>query len=221
VDAVLPDAAAGARVVTQRAFQATVARLVIDPDFRERVRADGPGVLDGDLTPLERERVRAVAGDQGLDFTRTLHKNFRLTKIYTLLPLTRALLGPARLAREVGAFWKAEPSVSHYFLEEALAFCDFLQHRLRAGLRIKYLREVVAYERAHLDLQRPRPHGEAPEPQVVTFDHDPATLFEGLVRGHAPRAVPVSSCRLVGRLRHDGDVEWTAVPTSAAPARRS
>jgi hypothetical protein len=207
--------------VTQRAFQATVARLVIDPDFRDQVRVDGPGALDRDLTPLEQERVMSIAGGPGLDFTRTLHKNFRLTKIYTMLPLTRALLGPARLAKEVGAFWKAVPPVSHYFPEEAMAFCDFLHARLRSGLRVTYLREIVAYERANLDLRRPRTHGDAPEPQVVRFAHDPVTLFTRLMRGKAPRAVPARSCRLVGSLGPDGEVRWEIATTSVSPSRRS
>jgi len=204
--------------VTQRSFQATVARLVIDPDFRDRVRADGAVALDGDLTSLEQERAMAIVGDKGLDFTRTLHKNFRLTKLYTMLPLTRALLGPARLAKEVGAFWKAELPVSHYFLEEAMAFCDFLQNRLRSGLRIKYLREIVAYERANLDLRRPRTNGDAPAPQFVRFDHDPVTLFTQLMRGQAPRAVPALSCRLVGSVGHDGEVQWD-ISTSGRRSR--
>ena len=208
MDAVLPRAAAGAGVVSQRSFQATVARLVIDPDFRDRVRADGAVALDSDLTPLEQERVMSVVCDKGLDATRTLHKSFRLTKIYTMLPLTRALLGPARLAKEIGSFWKAEPPVSHYFLEEAIAFCDFLQTRLRSGLRIKYLEEIVAYERANLELRRPRTNGGSPEPQFVKFDHDPVTLFTRLMRGKAPRAVPALPCWLVGSLGPDEEVQW-------------
>lgn len=194
--------------MTQRSFQTTVARLVIDPDFRDQVRAYGAMALDGDLTALEQERVLSVVCDNGLDSTRTLHKSFRLTKIYTMLPLTRALLGPARLARELGVFWKEELPVSHYFPEEAIAFCGFLQNRLRSGLRIKYLEEVVAYERANLELRQPRTNGTSPEPQSVKFDHDPASLFTQLLSGKPPRAVPPLSCRLVGSLRQDGEVQW-------------
>src|SRR5215216_8122781 len=87
VDAARPGAAPGGSGMTQRCFQSTVARLVLDPDFRDRVRAEGAAALDDDLTPVEQERVISIVDDKGLDATRTLHKSFRLTKIYTLLPL--------------------------------------------------------------------------------------------------------------------------------------
>lgn len=208
MDAVSALAAAGGGVVSQRSFQALLARLVIDPDFRDRVGADGAAALDGDLTTVERERVMSVVFDKGLDATRTLHKSFRLTKIYTLLPMTRTLLGPHCLAREIGSFWKSEPPVSHYFLEEAVAFCDFLQNRIRSGLRRKYLEEVVAYERANLELLRDRPSGELPDPQFVRFGHDPETLFTQLINGKRPRAISARTCLLVGSIGDDGDVQW-------------
>lgn len=194
--------------MTQRAFQSTVARLVIDPDFRDRVSAHGVIALDSDLTTLEQERVMAIVSDRGLDATRTLHKSFRLTKIYTLLPLTRALLGPDHLAREIASFWKAELPVSHYFMEEAIAFCDFLLNRICSGLRIKYLKEIVTYERANLELRRPRTNGDVPETQFVRFDHDPVSLFAQLTSGEGPRVVPALSCLLVGSLDQDGEVQW-------------
>ncbi|HEY6188620.1 MAG TPA: hypothetical protein VIW80_13265 [Pyrinomonadaceae bacterium] len=194
--------------MTQRAFQSTVARLVIDPDFRERVCAHGVIALDGELTALEQERVLAIVSDKGLDATRTLHKSFRLTKIYTMLPLTRAVLGPDHLAKEISTFWKAQLPMSHYFMEEAIAFCDFLRKRIRSGLRIKYLEEIVAYEQANLELRRPRTNGDTPEPQFVKFDHDPVTLLPQLMNGKCPRGVPALSCLLVGSLDQNGKVQW-------------
>jgi hypothetical protein len=195
--------------MSQHCFQATVARLVSDPDFRDRVQAHGTAALDGDLTTLERQRVMAIVSDKGLDATRTLHKSFRLTKIYTLLPLTRALLRPDRLAREISSFWKINASVSHYFLEESLAFCDFLQTRLGSGLRIKYLEEVVAYERANLELLRPRIGEGIPAPQFIRFRHDPVTLFAQLMKGQRPRAIAARPCVLAGSLDQDGKVQWS------------
>jgi hypothetical protein len=208
MDAISASATAGDEVVTQRSFQSTVVRLVVDPDFRDGVRRHGAAALDSDLTTLEQERVMSIVSGKGLDAARTLHKSFRLTKIYSLLPLTRALLGPDRLAVEVSSFWKAELPVSHYFMEEAIAFCDFLQNRIGSGLRIKYLEEIVAYERANLELRRPRTNGVLPEPQFVKFDHDPVTLFTQLMKGQRPRAVADLSCLLVGSLDRDGEVQW-------------
>lgn len=201
--------------MSQVTFQATVARLVSDPDFRERVKARGVAALVPELTELERQRVMAVVSSRGLDAARLLHKSFRLTKLYTLLPLTRALLGPDRLAREIGAFWQANPCVSHYFLEESLAFCDYLQARLAAGLRIKYLKEVVAYERANLELRQPRSSDEPPPPQSVRFAYDPVELFTPLINGKRPRAIAARPCVLTGSLDGDGEIQWSLSPDAA------
>lgn len=194
--------------MTQRAFQAAVARLVVDPAFRDRVRATGAAALAGELTSLERERVLSIVDEKGLDATRTLHKSFRLTKLYATLPLTRQLLGTKRLVKEIGSFWEANPSDSHYFLDESIAFCDFLLNRLRSGLRAKYLDEIATYERANLNLRRARPPGEVAQPETVRFRHDPITLFEQLAKRKLPRAVPNRACALVGKINEAGEVQW-------------
>jgi hypothetical protein len=194
--------------VTQRSFQAAVARLVVDPAFRDRVRATGISAFDDELTALEQQRVMSIVDEKGLDATRTLHKSFRLTKLYSTLPLTRKLLGPNRLAKEIGSFWQAIPSDSHYFLDESVAFCDFLKKRLRSGLRIKHLEEIVSYERANLNLRRARADTDFPKPELVRFRHDPITLFEQLVKGKRPRAVPERTCTMIGRVNKKGEVHW-------------
>ena len=48
-------------------------------------------------------------------------------------------------AREVAAFWQANPPASFSFPTEALAFCAFLERR---ALRSFYLAEVLAYASA-------------------------------------------------------------------------
>jgi hypothetical protein len=194
--------------MTQRAFQAAVARLVVDPAFRDRVRAIGAAALDGELTSIEQQRVMSIVDEKGLDATRTLHKSFRLTKLFSTLPLTRQLLGPNRLAKEIGSFWEATPSDSHYFLDESIAFCDFLRKRLRSGLRIKHLEEIVTYERANLNLRRARIEPEVPKPEIVRFRYDPIILFEQLVKGKHPRAVPERACTMIGRVNQEGEVHW-------------
>lgn len=195
--------------MTQRSFQTTLARLAIDPDFRDHIRATGMRDLgDVDLTELEQQRLVAILGDRGLDATRILHESFRLTKLYTSLPLTRVLMGPDRLSKEIRAFWKAYPPESHYFLAESIAFCDFLMGQMRAGLRVRYLAEIVAYERASLELRQPRITSRQPKLCRVKFDHDPVILFEQLMKGQRPRAVPRLSCVLVGRVDDKGEITW-------------
>ena len=84
-------------------FQANLARLVIDLEFRARVRARGATALEGELTALERARLASAAADRGLDATRMLYTSFRLSKLLITLPLTCTLLGPARLRRAAPA----------------------------------------------------------------------------------------------------------------------
>jgi hypothetical protein len=191
--------------VSARAFQAALSRLALEPDFRARVSADGDAALDGDLTPLERRRLAAVAGDPGMDLTAFLIRSFRLGKIVTLLPLTRTLLGNKRLADEAQRFWSEHPPTSFYFLEEALAFCD---HLLARPLRVKYLDEVVGYERTMLELKRVRTNGDRPAPQPLAFDHDPVQLLTTLAAGRRPRAVPEQHCVMVATLDEDDAIQW-------------
>jgi hypothetical protein len=190
------------------AFQALFARLVIDPDFRDDVRARGPAALDGDLTDLERERLLFVADDPGMDVTRTLHKGFRLSKLMGQLPLTCAALGKEALAREVAEFWRRNPPISFYYLAEAVSFCDFLSARLEEGMEppTPYLAEVAAWERAGLELQRPRPEGDAPPLQVVEFAHDPLPLLAAHGRGE-PVEPTDRPCLMIGGYE-GGKVEW-------------
>jgi hypothetical protein len=194
--------------VSQRCFQTAMARLVVDAKFRERVRACADDALVGELTALERKRLTAIAQTRGLDATSTLYKGFRLSKLYATLPLTCALLGKKRLGREVKLYWAARVSVSLYFFEEAFGFCDHLAERLQSGLRVTYLDEVLAYERATLELQRPRNCEDAPAAQLVNFQHDPEILLNCLTRGQRPRAVPVLNCTLFGELDEDDKVQW-------------
>lgn len=87
--------------MTQQTFQAVLARLVVDPTYRDLVRSQGERALPSDLNELQRQRLIFAAGNKGIDITGTLHKGFRLGKILSMLPLTCALLGNKRLAREV------------------------------------------------------------------------------------------------------------------------
>ena len=183
--------------------------MVVESSFRERVRREGAEALNASLSEREVRRLLALASDRGLQATRLVHKDFRLSKLYIMLPLTRFLLGRERMLREVHLFWEENLPVTHYLLEEAIEFCDFLLRRLDAGrLRLKYLAEVVAYERAELELKRPRPQRLPPSPQRVRFRHHPASLLTALARRRVPRAIPVCECTLVATLDSDGQVQW-------------
>lgn len=195
--------------MSAQAFQTALARLIVEPDFRDAVRARGAAALDdeGDpsqmLTPIERARLSQIAHDRGVDLNRTLHKGFRLGKLRAMLPLSCTLLAPKRLAHEVALFWQQRPPSSFYFLPEALEFCDFLAQR---RLRCKYLAEVLAYERATLELERARV--DAPPPQQVVFEHEPAALLGALARGRRPRGITRRACVVTGSRTAGGPIHW-------------
>ena len=155
----------------------------------------------------------ALAAAPGLALTARLIDSFRLGKLIILLPLTRALLGPVRFAREAEAYCAKAPPVSFYLADEALAFCD----HLRAACRRPYLAEVTGYERAMIELKRPRPDGAARPSQRVVFEHDPAVLLPLLARGERPRAVPRRRHVAIGFLGADGGVDWRIEGAGPAP----
>lgn len=196
--------------MSQRAFQASLARLALEPDFRELVRTQGEAALGRGHTPLERRRLVDVSSDRGLEMTAYLIRSFRLGKLITLLPLTRTLLGSRRFVTEAQLYWKVSPPSSFYLLEEALGFCDYLldraEHRM---LRMKYVDEVVGYERAMLELRRVRAEGDSAQPQVVRFRHDPGRLLGALAAGRRPRGVPERRHEFVAALDDEGDVQWS------------
>ncbi|AOW11507.1 hypothetical protein LPB72_22435 [Hydrogenophaga crassostreae] len=184
------------------AFQSLMAQLVVDPSLCERLRVDGIAA-DADLDTLERQRLLAIAASPGLSINHTLHRGFRLGKLKALLPLTCTLMKGVRLQTAIERFWAAHPPRTFYFLPEAVEFCGFL---LTQPSRSRYLREVVAFERSNLELQRARL--DTPPQQTVQFDHDPGRLLGQLAAGHAPKGVPVRSCTAVGNVDDSGRVRW-------------
>lgn len=193
--------------MTVAAFQSALARLIVDPAFRDRVRREGAPALRGrPLAPGERSRLLAAAGDPGMAVTATLHRGFRLSKLLGRLPLTFTLLDAATSQRELEAFWAARPPTSLYYLEEAIAFCDHLLERAD-DLDVPYLAEIVGYERAGLELQRARPDGTEPPLEWVEFEHDPLTLIGEVAAGRIPARAERRRCYLIGR-RIGDEAEW-------------
>ncbi len=197
--------------MTQIRFQELLGRLVTDGKFRERLRGGAPAP-GKHLSRLERQRLRFLASEPGVGLTARLIESFRLGKLITLLPMTRTLLRPAGFARAAEAYFATTPPVSFYLPEEALAFCDYLR-RIRHR---PYLREVVDYEHAMIELKRPRPDGAAPVIARVAFDHDPAMLLPMLARGERPVGVKRRGCIAIGFHDAQGAVDWR-VEASTAP----
>ena len=183
-------------------FQRWLAQLVVDPALRDRLLATGVAPEE-DLDALERQRLLHVAAHPGLSVNHMLHRGFRLGKLKALLPLTCVVLKSPRLQTAVERFWAEHPPRTFYFLPEAIEFCSFL---LSQPTRSKYLREVVAFERAHLELQRAR-QGHAPR-QTVRFQHNPSKLLALLARGRQPQGLPPMPCTAEGSVDEQGRVHW-------------
>jgi hypothetical protein len=202
--------------LSQRRFQALLARIVIDADFRDELRQWKAHNLGNDLTPLERERLVAAADSPGMEITRTLHKGWRLSKILTMLPMTHVLLGDELLARELARIWETHPPRGLYFREEAMQFCDHLQERL--GGFGGAVPEVASFERAQLELLDPRA-GRRALARRVRFRHDPIALLSHLAAGRRPSDVLERPCTLEGTVDGHGRIQWRVVEGTTSVAR--
>jgi len=138
--------------LSQRAFQTALARLVIEPDFRDLVASSGPPNGDA-LTGLERQRLVECAQDRGMDVTRMLHKGWRLTKLMAMAPLTCVVLGE-HLVDEASSFWREHPPTSLYFLDEAVSFLAHVEASKLDGVPAEKLNAIIAYERSRLASRR-------------------------------------------------------------------
>lgn len=113
-------------------FQRAFADLVASPRRCLELRED-ESVLDAyDLDPRERNRLVAMAGNEGMSHNCTLYRANRLTPIARSLPKTCLQLGKG-LLKELEAFWASEPDSELQFKREAERFALFLIERIRSG----------------------------------------------------------------------------------------
>ena len=196
--------------MSQAAFQTAFARLVIDTEFRLSVAEGGVDELGNDLTERELRRLAAIASQPGIEITATLYEAWRLTKVLTLLPRTAARLGTNRLANELRAFWTSNPATTLYFVEECLAFCEFLDARL-AGDPVAYAADLLGFERAKLELHHAATWTDDPPAVRVVLTHDPRVLLEDLVDADEFVDIPAGEFVLEGSLDTAGDEHWHLV----------
>ncbi len=193
------------QIVSEAEFQTAQARLVTDSEFLKRAQLEKENAFGSGLSAVERRRLTALASQKGIIVTARLIRSFRLGKILSLLPLSCTLLGD-HLAREATAFWNVNPPDSFYSLGEALAFCRYLQES-PISTEVVYLKEVVGYEEAMLELSGAKVTGEVLS-RVVRFSHNPAVLLCSLREGRFPTGVPEMSCDLVAKLDEQGVISW-------------
>jgi len=184
------------------AFQLALADMTASHAFCARVAADPDAALaDYELTPVERRRLAAAAGQPGMRVNCSLYRYNRIVTLVAVLPGTVHLL--ADEARAVAdEFWAAHPP-DRNMRRESERFAAFIRAALESGrLASPYLREVVDYEMArYLLAAAPRP-GRLAEPadvgdadglvvlhplvRVAAFAHDPAVLLPHLAAKRPP-----------------------------------
>lgn len=120
--------------MTIASFQQALADLVASPAFCLAVREDAaPALADYALSELELKRLRSIVWQRGMSANCTVHRATRVTPIYTLLPLTCALLEP-NLTTELNQYWSAFPRMEIRFDLEISRFAGWLSRRLKEGL---------------------------------------------------------------------------------------
>lgn len=183
------------------AFQASMARLVIDRRFGERVAGTGERALPATLSSRERARVRAAAAHRGLAITRMMYVSFRLSRLQAAVPYTFRMLGKRRLDAEVSLYLERRRPASFYFVDEGRALLAHLRARMRAGaLAMPYLGDVVSYEAGLLALKEARNRGAAAT-VVIRVEHDIDAITRALDAGRRPRRIRRQPALIVGRVR--------------------
>jgi uncharacterized protein (UPF0276 family) len=192
--------------VSALAFQTALARLIVDPDFRDAVRGDGVAALPGPLTALEASRLVTIAHGPGRRHEPHPAQGLSLGKLRALLPLTCALLTPARLRA------RSRPS-GRRIRRRAFPSCPRRSSSAPSSSGAGCARPTSP--RCWPTSARPSSSsvpGSAPAPpQSVCFRHDPVRLARHPGGGTATAlgAAPARACCSAAR---------TATPRRAGPS---
>ncbi|WP_428672221.1 hypothetical protein [Reyranella sp.] len=190
-------------------FQSSLAKLV----------AHGGAIDDnqGALSDLEKQRLADIGGQHGKAIMQTLYFGWRLTKVLSLLPLTTRLLGDEALAASLKGFWKQRMAKSLYFVEECLAFLDFLEGDIKD--RPAFFEEVTGFEKARLQLRDRQSKGRPCQPVEVRFRCHPDALLSALMSGTDVSTIVPDDIVLRGELGEDGEERWTLLQSAAEELR--
>jgi hypothetical protein len=183
-----------------QALQTAFGLLVSGEDAAAAGRAAG-------LAGAEQGQLVDVAEQPGLATVRMLYQSWRLTKVLTLLPLTVGALGddaPALLTE----FWRQRPARGPYFVEECVAFLDFLDGRA-AELGVPGLTDLATFERARLGMHEEISAGRQRATALVRFDHDPAAVFRAARAAEERVELDPAPTTLQGELSADGTERWS------------
>jgi hypothetical protein len=176
-------------------FQRALCDLTLNPTLAAAVIGTGAGALsDYRLTPRERSRIIAVAGQPGMAVNCTLARANRFAPIVDAFPLTCWLLKP-HLRMLLDELWSTHRPTDYQFAKEVDAFSAFVQSRLSQGtLKNPYAEDIFRYESAAwtliqtLQVTHTGPAQDAMIQRSITvrFDHDPHRLVPPLERNQIP-----------------------------------
>jgi hypothetical protein len=135
-------------------FYRGLAAMTADPDLVRRCRAgDDEWLLTFELSRRERERLRIMAVDDGMEVSCSLYRSNRLAALVRTVPELVEALGP-QLRADVTEFWISTPRADMQFRTEGAAFCDFVRARHSDD---RHLVEVVAAAETALAERYDRP----------------------------------------------------------------
>jgi len=167
-------------------FQRAFADLISSPERSLAVRHDPDTVLTGfDLTQRERRRLTRMVSDPGMSINCTLFRVNRLTPVYSVLPLTCAILGH-RLLPELEAFWASCEEATLQYRREAWRFGRWLQQRITSRiLDGGPIEDAIQFELAAFDVRTAARHvahdqgpNEHPRKRVLRFTYDPCLVLD-------------------------------------------
>lgn len=204
-------------------FQRAFSDLIASPRLVLRTRAD-PGALAAyTLTPREAHRLTRMCESPAMEINCTLYRVNRITPIYSVLPRTCHLLGPA-LEPELTAFWAAEQGSTLQFHRQSLRFAEWLRARQSSGalaggpwedaLRL----ELAIFEARTAPREPSRASPTDTRKRWVELRHDPVQLMGEDLAGAPPTALsePVWLC--VDATTADIEVYVTSPPASGEEA---
>jgi len=173
-------------------FQRALTAMTLDVSLANAVHDCGEQALAGyEITPREARRLVAVARQPGMALNCTLARANRFGPIHDAFAMTCVLLG-RDLRGVLDELWSGRRPANYQLTGEELPFAEAVEARIASGLAGNaYLAEVLAYERACLELAMLVRHAAAPESlsaesRWLSFNHDPRLLFAALEQSRAP-----------------------------------
>ena len=186
-------------------MQRVLARLYTNAPLRERFHADPLAVArELGFSDEEARRLAEVPPARLDSFARSLHSK-RLGQVAKLLPLSRRALGQTfdEAFRRFADSYVPKGTKKH--LGDALAFADYLEHKLRRGSEHpRWLLDLLRYERARLKAADP-----ARRVVASFFRHDISRLVRSVARREeTPAAEPRLTVAVWWRPQRRGTVRY-------------